>query len=217
MVLTGLAFLIVTMLLGLSFALALTVPHVAPYLAPLLAGVGDHALTVGAGLVGIWIPAQSLAVLESTGYVAIAIAVMIYLWDIVRIYHTRKRAIIEAHNRSAVGAFGCLGLGMALAFGLFGTGRLESGSPVVVFLIMFGWLGGLGLTQLCKIIPFLTWLSRYGRHLGRGGVVPRVPDLVRERRSYPWFALYFLGGCWGRLSCSQAAGEAWACDCVLRW
>ena len=58
MVLTGLAFLLVTVLLGLSFALALTVPALAPDLAPLLAGVGDHAL---AGLGG-WFTLAAMGV-----------------------------------------------------------------------------------------------------------------------------------------------------------
>ncbi len=237
MVLCGLAFLLLTVTLGLSFALALTAPAPERYLAPLLGGVGDHALAglggwftltamgvsykllpmfmlapedrgiagdavhilatvgfalaVGAGLARLWSAAEPLAVAEFTGYAAITLAVIIYLWDIVRIYRTRKRTVIEAHNRTAVAAFGFLGLGAALAIGSLVAGRLGAGAPVIVFLIVFGWLGGLGLTQLYKIIPFLTWLQRYGSSLGRGAV-PRVQDLVRERRSYPWFALYFL-------------------------
>ena len=238
MVLTGLAFLVLTVTLGLSFALALAVPALSRYLAPLLDGVGEHALAglggwftltamgvsykllpmfmlapedrgiagesvhilaaagftlaVGAGLARGWSAGELVRIAQSTGYVAIALAVTVYLWDIVRIYRTRKRAALEAHNRAAMAAFGLLGLGVALAIGFLAAGRLAAGAPVIVFLIVFGWLGGLGLTQLYKIVPFLTWLGRYGNSLGRGAV-PRVQDLVQERRSYPWFALYFLG------------------------
>ena len=238
MVLTGLAFLIVTVMLGLAFALALSVPALAPDLARLLAGVGDHALAglggwftlaamgvsykllpmfmlapeergftgecvhvlgtigfalaVAAGLAAIWLPVQLLRVGEMIGYGAIASTVLIYLWDVLRMYRTRKRAVIEAHNRAAVGAFVLLGIATGLGVSSFGSGTLEARGPVVVFLVLFGWLGGLGLTQLYKIVPFLTWLGRYGSSLGRGAV-PRVQDLVKESRSYPWFASYFLG------------------------
>ena len=251
MVLTGLAFLLVTVTLGLSFALALTVPALAPYLAPLLAAVGEHALAglggwltltamgvsykllpmfmlapeergsagsavhilatvgfalaIGAGLARVWSAAEPWAVAQSAGYVAIALAVGIYLWDIVRIYRTRKRAVIEVHNKAAVAAFGFLWLATALTIGFVMAGHLGAGAPVIVFLIVFGWLGGLGLTQLYKIVPFLTWLHRYGSSLGRGPV-PRVQELVQERRSHPWFALYFLGVLLG--AASVLAGHA---------
>lgn len=238
MVLSGLAFLLLTVALGLSFALALAIPALAPRLGPLLGGVGDHALaglggwltltaigvsykllpmfmlapeergvtgdcvhvlgTVGfvlaiaTGLAQIWIPARMLRVAEAAGDLAIVLAIAVYLWDVIRIYRTRKRAAIEVHNRAAVAAFGFLGLATALALGSLVTGTLADQSPLLVFLIVFGWLGGLGLTQLYKIVPFLAWLSRYGSSLGRGAV-PRVQDLVDESRGAPWLATYFLG------------------------
>lgn len=243
MVLTGLVFLLLTVALGLSFALALAIPALGPRLAPLLAGVGDHALaglggwftltamgvsykllpmfmlapeerglpgdcvhvtaTVGfglaiaAGLTRIWLPTQILGrileLAEMTGYSAIALAILIYLWDVLRIYRTRRRAAIEAHNLAAVGAFGFLGLALVLAVAYLGTVRLAVNAPLIGFLIFFGWLSGLGLTQLYKVVPFLTWLSRYGNTLGRGAVPPRVQDLVKESRGYAWLVTYFLG------------------------
>lgn len=238
LVLTGLGFLLLTVSLGVTFALALAVPALAPTLAPLLTGIGDHALaglggwftlaamgvsykllpmfmlapeergmtgdwvhilgTVGfslavvAGLGAIWAPSELLRGTVVAGYAVIVGAVALYLWDVARIYRTRRRPVIEAHNRCAVGAFGFLGLAAGVGIGSLVTGRLAEAAPVIIFLIVFGWLGGLGLTQLYKVIPFLTWLNRYGSSLGRGAV-PRVQDLVKEPRSYPWFICYFLG------------------------
>lgn len=239
MVLTGLVFLLVTVALGLSFALALAIPAVAPYLGALLAGVADHALAglggwltltamgvsykllpmfmlvpeergvpgncvhiagtagfalaVAAGLARIWLPVRALALGEMAGEAAIALAIFIYLWDVARIYRARKRAAIEVHNRAAIGAFGFLALATLLALGYLVTARLNRDAMIVVFLILFGWLSGLGLTQLYKIVPFLSWLGRYGNTLGRGTVPPRVQDLVKERRGFLWLLVYFLG------------------------
>ncbi len=239
MVLTGLAFLLLTVALGLSFALALTVPALAPHLAPLLAAVADHALgglggwftltamgvsykllpmfmlapeergipgecvhiaatagfalAIAAGLSQIWLTTRVLELAKLAGYTGVALAILIYLWDVRRIYRTRKRASIEAHNRAATGAFGFLGLTVLLAIGYLAKARLAVDGANVIFLILFGWLSGFGLTQLYKIVPFLTWLSRYGNTLGRGAVPPRVQDLVRESRGYLWLITYFIG------------------------
>ena len=261
MILSGLIFLILTVTLGLSFALALTVAPLTPNLAPLMSSVGDHAiaglggwftltamgvgyklfpmfmlapeergitgecvhvlgaagfaLAIGAGVARIWLTAEPLRIAQWTGYVAIGLAVTLYLWDIVRIYRTRRRALIEAHNRAVSGAFGFLGIATMLAAVFLATGHPDVGSPLVVFLLIFGWLTGLALTQLYKIVPFLTWLSRYGSHLGRGGVVPRVQDLVRERRGRRWFALYFLGVLLGAVSVLLRSGLAFRFDFAL--
>ncbi len=157
----------------------------------LLASLG-FALLIGAGLARTWTGSHWLRILQSSGEVAVVIAIAIFLWDILRIYRARQRPLLEAHNRAAVGAFALLGLSAVGTIGLSATGRLEQDAPLLVYGAVFGWLGGLGLTQLYKIIPFLTWLSRYGQRLGREPV-PRVQDLVCESRAYRWFALYFLG------------------------
>lgn len=58
-------------------------------------------------------------------------------------------------------------------------------------LVLLGWLSGLGLTQLYKVVAFLSWLSRFGSQLGRGPV-PRVQDLVNEPGATGFFVLYFV-------------------------
>ncbi len=119
-------------------------------------------------------------------------AVTLYVHDIVRLYHARKRRKIELNSIMAMVALASL-VGVALLIAvLLGTGQLVQHVAAVVFLGAFGWLSGLGLAMLYKIVPFLTWLECYGPVLGKG-VTPRVQDLVEERRARKWFVLYFLG------------------------
>ncbi|OJU47772.1 MAG: hypothetical protein BGO03_00090 [Mesorhizobium sp. 61-13] len=123
---------------------------------------------------------------------AMLVAVIFYGVDLVFFYRHRKRRNIELNSRSAIGAFAALYLSVALLVGLVATGTLGQHIAALVYLVAFGWLSGLGLSQLYKIVPFLTWLECYGPVMGRKPT-PRVQDLVVEKRDVPWFALYFAG------------------------
>lgn len=239
-VLAGFGFLLLTVLLGMSFALAFSVQGFSAALAPLLAGglgyhilaglggwftltamgvsykllpmfmlapeergwwgesvlqlgVSGFALAVGAGLLHLWwAHAGFLIWVQYLGWLAIAFSVSLYLIDVLRLYRTRRRAQVELHNRAAFGAFASLAVSLIIAVVLVSGHWLAAYAPVLVLLFMFGWLSGLGLTQLYKIVPFLTWITRYGSQLGRGAV-PRVQDLVDEPHATPWFVIYFLG------------------------
>jgi len=117
-------------------------------------------------------------------------ALLCYGADLVFFYRHRKRKAIELNSRSAVAAFACLYLVAILTLALLAFGDAGRHIGALVFLAAFGWLSGLGLSQLYKIVPFLTWLECYGPVMGRRPT-PRVQDLVVERRDGPWFALYF--------------------------
>jgi hypothetical protein len=123
---------------------------------------------------------------------AVAVAIVFYGIDLVFFYRNRKRRKIELNSRSAIGAFGGLYLSALLTAVLVATGSLVQHAPAVVYLVAFGWISGLGVSQLYKIVPFLTWLECYGPVMGKKPT-PRVQDLVVEQRDHIWFVLYFGG------------------------
>lgn len=135
---------------------------------------------------GVPIPAPAITV----AVVATGLGLVFYLADMVRLYRARQRHQLELNTGMATAAL----VAFAVALGLAAYTALSGyGEPIVGaagYLFLFGWLSGLGLSQLYKIVPFLTWLERYGSILGKRPV-PRVQDLVDERRDRPWFILYF--------------------------
>lgn len=126
--------------------------------------------------------------LALTGIAAV-LAVGAYLIDIAALYRTRRRATLELHMAGAVAAMGMLGLGASLLTWALWSG-IESALAASMHVLALGWLGGLGLAMLYKIIPFLTWLECFAPLMGRI-TTPRVQDLVNEGRAVPWFVLYF--------------------------
>lgn len=120
------------------------------------------------------------------------VSLILYGVDLAFFYRHRKRRVIELNSRAAQGAFLALILSALLLLALLATGTLGQHVGALLYLVAFGWLSGLGLSQLYKIVPFLTWLECYGPVMGKKPT-PRVQDLVVEGRDRVWFALYFLG------------------------
>lgn len=118
------------------------------------------------------------------------LGIALYLADMARLYRARRRQRLELNTLMAIPALAALAICLVLAVYLGATGFRERLAGALGYLFLFGWLSGLGLSQLYKIVPFLTWLERYGSVLGKEPV-PRVQDLVDERRDRPWFLLYF--------------------------
>jgi hypothetical protein len=152
-------------------------------IAALLLMVVAAPLESGFGGPGAATPLAGLAALSM---------LVFYGADLVFFYRNRKRRKIELNSRSALGALAGLYLSALLIAFLVATESLSQHIPAVVYLVAFGWLSGLGLSQLYKIVPFLTWLECYGPVMGRKPT-PRVQDLVVERRDHIWFVLYFAG------------------------
>lgn len=128
-----------------------------------------------------------LAIAAIPGLIALAL----YCADMIHLYRARKRRRIELNSRMAAVALMSLFGAVLLMLVLQAMGKLAQHIGAVVFLVTFGWLTGLGLAKLYKIVAFLTWLETYGPLLGRRAT-PRVQDLVIEERSTKWFVGYFL-------------------------
>lgn len=148
----------------------------------LAAAVAAPAETVAFGTA--WAPVLALAVL----FVALAA----YAADVVHFYRARKRRSIELNGKAALAAFAALfaAAPFALAAPLLPLAEAQIGA--VAYVLVVGWLTGLGLSQLYKIVPFLTWLECYGPLMGRRAT-PRVQDLVAERRDGKAFLLFHAG------------------------
>ncbi len=170
------------------FMLAPDEPHRTTW-AALILTVGGLVLLIAAGLLGIWTGlASGWGV--SLGAALAGLGVVFYLIDIVRFYRTRSRRHLELNSITAAAALTLFALALLAALVAAAFGELERFAGAIVYLFLFGGLSGLGLSQLYKIIPFLTWLEMFGPKLGKGPV-PRVQDLVDERRATPGFVLYF--------------------------
>lgn len=168
-------------------------------LAPELDGARPKsALSLGTAALSIVIIGGVVTVLlegnlSVTFLAALAVALPAFAFyglDAVHLYRARKRRNIELNSRTAGIALGYLAASVALIVVLLALGRLGDHVGAVVFLVAFGWLTGLGLSQLYKIVAFLTWLECYGPVLGKIQT-PRVQDLVVEARAIKWFVLYF--------------------------
>ena len=116
----------------------------------------------------------------------------LYGVDLLAIYRARRRPKLELTSLASIASFAALFVGAVWLAVAAATGRLTVDIAPIVYLLGFGWLTGLGLAKLYKIVPFLTWLECYGPVLGRVPT-PRVQDLVREPRARAWFMLFHAG------------------------
>ncbi len=149
-----------------------------------LLGVADAAV----------IPVPGAAIQAAAA--ATVLGVLLYLVDMIRLYRGRRRNKLELNTGMALLALIALAVSLLVALYSVLAGNTDDLAGPLGYLFLFGWLSGLGLSQLYKIVPFLTWLERYGSVLGKQAV-PRVQDLVDERRDRPWFILYFLAVAFG--------------------
>ncbi len=158
--------------------------------AALYSGAAALAVAIVGGVAAICLGGSLTLILSVAGLLGLGCCVL-YGADIVHLYRARMRRAIELNSRMATSALASLAVALAAIIVLLGAGALTRYVPAIVFLVSFGWLSGLGLAKLYKIVAFLTWLECYGPVLGKTPT-PRVQDLAVQTRAIKWFALYFL-------------------------
>ncbi|MFH1346237.1 MAG: hypothetical protein ABIL01_34300 [Pseudomonadota bacterium] len=155
----------------------------------LMAGALAMAVTVMGGILAIWLVSGLNVVLSIAAILGLA-TVALYGRDVVGIFRGRMRRQLELNTRMAILSFASLAGTALLGVVLVSTGTFEAQVGAFVFLAVFGWLSGLVLAKLYKIVAFLTWLETYGPVMGRAPT-PRVQDLVAEARASKWFVTYY--------------------------
>lgn len=156
----------------------------------LAVGALAAAVAVAGGAVAIGLAAGLHIVLSIAAVLGVACAAL-YGRDIAGIFRNRKRRHLELNMRMATLSFASLAGTALLGIALVSFDIFAANVGAFVFLAVFGWLSGLVLAKLYKIVAFLTWLETYGPVMGRAPT-PRVQDLVAEGRATKWFVIYYL-------------------------
>lgn len=145
-----------------------------------------------AGLVAPFAGIEPGAIWITSALAVLILAGAFYGLDILALYRARRRKALEINMLASLPAFAALGLGLTLLPVAIVARAGDGLIAALVFLLAFGWLGGLTLAQLVKIVSFVTWIETYAPRLGRGPA-PRVGDLVAMPRTGWWFMLYYAG------------------------
>lgn len=148
---------------------------------------GGAALVAGAAAAGAGGPSLLAAGLP------LAAGLLLFAADVARIVRHRRRRRLELVTRFTLAAVGALTAGSLLAGALLASpAPSRRATAAVAYLLLLGWVSLTIVGQLYKIVPFLSWLGRYGPRAGREPV-PLVSELY-DRAAGEWsFRLLILG------------------------
>ncbi|BAS29163.1 hypothetical protein [Limnochorda pilosa] len=180
------------------------------------AGIWTAALGAAQGWPG-WVKAAGMALLGVAG--------LLYAWDLLRILRHRLRRRLEPVHAGAVASAGQLALAIgAMAAGaarydgldLAGQNRLAVGVGLWVGL---GFVAGMILAILTKLVPFMAWNQVYRNRVAGGA--PLLRQMLDERRAWTGLALLHLGTVGTALSVLLGGAwehaHAWAGRGALAW
>ena len=158
--------------------------------ATLLTGAGTMAIAIAGGVFAV-VAEDGIDAVLVLAAIAGLMTLGLYGRDVIALFRGRKRRALELNIRMTALSLVSLAAVVLLGGLLAATGSFVRHIGAFAFLVAFGWLSGLILAKLYKIVAFLTWLEVYGPVMGRTAT-PRVQDLVVERRASKWFFVYFL-------------------------
>lgn len=125
------------------------------------------------------------------GSLLFLLPVAAYLADLFSTYRARRRKSLELNMAGSLPAFVLLGLSVPMLAIALASDAAPEVFTAIGYLFVFGWLTGFGLSQLLKIVPFLTWIEAFGPLLGRRPT-PRLAELINGRRATAWLCIFYL-------------------------
>lgn len=141
-----------------------------------------------AGLLRAWPPASW------AGLVGLEAGVFCFLRQCRAFYSARRRPRLDVGLRFAALALGFVALAALLAPVVLAVGGARAPRMATTY-VLVGLLGGIILYvvgHFYKIVPFLAWIARFGRRVGREQV-PTVADLYSPHVAHAQLALMALG------------------------
>ena len=189
--------------LGLAGFLSLTLMGVSYKLTALFSLAHGHDERLAYANLGLW---NLGLLLLATGLIfwpggpvpvaggsLLALSAVIFVADILLLFRRRRRRSVSLEQWHAFVSFGSLLVAVALGLILL-TGHAPGRNWVVAYgyAAIAGWFGFSIVGKYYKIIPFLTWLHRYGSQAGNGPL-PLLRDLLDERLGWLSFALLVAG------------------------
>ncbi|MGH7002183.1 MAG: hypothetical protein ACREEA_11840, partial [Stellaceae bacterium] len=109
-------------------------------------GLGATWLLELAAALGVAIPVVAIgATMAATG-----LGLVLYLADMVGLYHARRRRQLELNTGMAVPALAALAIALGLVVYAAAAGYPDRVVGAAGYVFFFGWLSGLGLSQLYK-------------------------------------------------------------------
>lgn len=114
-----------------------------------------------------------------------------YAVELVKLYRGRRRKSLELNTLGSIPAFVMMAVSAQAFVFLMAIDTDPAIRQAFAYLFAFGWLTGLGLAQLLKIVPFLTWLEAFGPLLGKRPT-PRLGDMIDHRRAAIALTLFYI-------------------------
>jgi hypothetical protein len=149
-------------------------------------------IAAAVGITETWVCRWAgLNIPANIGWFVTLAGLSMYLLDMRRLYQQRKRRHLELNARYGVIPLMILAVLIVGSLNVLFDSSRSRLDVALVFLALYGWLGGMALTQLYKIIPFLAWINRFGSRMGKQKT-PRVQDLVNELRDHYAYIVYFI-------------------------
>jgi len=189
--------------LGLAGFLSLTLMGVSYNLTALFSLAHGHDERTAYANLGLWnlglvvlalgLIFWPLTPIATVGAAVLALSVCVFVVDMAMLLRRRRRRTISLEQWHAFVSFASFISAAALGLVLV-TGHAPGRSWVVAYgwAAIAGWFGFAIVGKYYKIVPFLTWLHRYG-HAAGAGPVPLLRDLIDDRLGWASFSLLLSG------------------------